>query len=150
MAAGGARPASEPNAVSDTQTTIPLPAPVRHVVASGENFAMISRRYYGSTRFGMALWNANRGRVDAPNRLIVGTEITIPPPARLDAAYITPTSPATAPQRPALASTPRRDAQLQRASHSQPAALKRDDARPGAAPPASAAASRPAAPGTSP
>jgi nucleoid-associated protein YgaU len=62
--------------------------PVPHVVQRDENFWTISRLYYGSGRFYMALWSANRGIVSAPERLTVGQTIRIPPPEALNPALI--------------------------------------------------------------
>jgi nucleoid-associated protein YgaU len=63
---------------------------VAHTVLRGENFWTISRRYYGSGRYYMALWKANRETVSAPERLVVGATIHIPPPEALDPALIEP------------------------------------------------------------
>src|SRR5262249_992898 len=50
-----------------------------HVVARGENFWTISRKYYGSGRYYMALWKANSRIVSAPDKLYIGTTILVPP-----------------------------------------------------------------------
>jgi nucleoid-associated protein YgaU len=56
----------------------------RHLVRTGENFWTISRSYYGTGRYYLALWSANRARVSAPERLVVGTTILIPPVEELE------------------------------------------------------------------
>src|SRR5205823_2060736 len=61
---------------------------VPHIVQSGENFWTIARLYYGSGRFYLALWKANRGLVPAPEKLRVGMTIRIPPPEALDRALV--------------------------------------------------------------
>ena len=58
--------------------------PPQHVVAQGENFWTISRRYYGSGRYYLALWDMNRDLADAPESLFVGDVILIPPLDVLD------------------------------------------------------------------
>jgi nucleoid-associated protein YgaU len=62
--------------------------PVRHQVRSGENFWTISRQYYGSGRYYKALWAANSDRVPAPDKLVVGTTVRIPPPEALDRSLV--------------------------------------------------------------
>ena len=69
--------------------------PVPHVVQRGENFWTISRLYYGSGRYYLALWQANRRLVlDDPKKLRVGMTIRIPPPEALDRSLIKPPAPA--------------------------------------------------------
>jgi Bacterial type II and III secretion system protein/LysM domain len=86
----------------------------RHVVKRGENFWTISRSYYGSGRYYKALWSANRGQVEAPDRLVVEMEIVVPPVERLDSSLIVPL--AAPPTRPIMVEAPRSDAELRRAS----------------------------------
>jgi general secretion pathway protein D len=74
-------------------------SPVEHKVQRGENFWTISKRYYGSGRYYKALWAANREQVSAPDQLVVGMWIDLPPVDRLDARWILPPTPA-APPRP--------------------------------------------------
>jgi nucleoid-associated protein YgaU len=62
--------------------------PVPHVVQRGENFWTISRLYYGSGRYYMALWKANSRLVEKPEKLYVGMTIRIPPPEALDSSLI--------------------------------------------------------------
>jgi nucleoid-associated protein YgaU len=64
--------------------------PIPHVVESGENFWTISRLHYGSGRYYKALWKANSQLVSAPDRLVVGMTIRIPPPEQLDRNLIEP------------------------------------------------------------
>jgi nucleoid-associated protein YgaU len=63
---------------------------IPHVVARGENFFSIAQQYYGSGRFYPALWKANSDQVPAPEKLVVGQTIRIPPPEALDRALILP------------------------------------------------------------
>ena len=62
--------------------------PVRHVVQRNENFWTISRLYYGSGRYYKALWAANSDRVSAPDKLVVGMTIQVPPPEALDRSLV--------------------------------------------------------------
>jgi nucleoid-associated protein YgaU len=93
---------------------------VAHVVQRGENFWTISQLYYNSGRYYKALWAANRTIVAAPDQLVVGQSLRIPPPEDLDPRLIvklraatkpvsapSPTSGTTAPRRvrPALDTT---------------------------------------------
>lgn len=64
--------------------------PELHVVQSGENFWTISKYYYSSGRYYMALWKANSRTVSAPDQLMVGQTIVIPPPEALDRKSIDP------------------------------------------------------------
>jgi|GEM_PF-2723622 len=80
---------------SDSATETPPPGEDRleqeiHVVKSGENFYTISQDYYGSGRYYMSLWKANKHTVSAPERLRVGQVIVIPPPDKLDPTMIQP------------------------------------------------------------
>jgi nucleoid-associated protein YgaU len=63
---------------------------IPHVVARGENFFSIAQQYYGSGRFYPALWKANSDQVPAPEKLVVGQTIRIPPPEALDRSLILP------------------------------------------------------------
>jgi general secretion pathway protein D len=72
--------------------------PRRHVVQRGENFWTIARLYYGSGRYYKALWAANRGQIEAPDRLQVGMAVVIPARETLDPGLIEPPSaPGSAP-----------------------------------------------------
>ncbi len=107
--------------VAATRPAVPVPAPARsrveavsHVVQSGENFWTISKLYYGKGRYYKALWKANNDRVPAPDQLVVGTALRIPPPEELDRTLIDPVGDDQPPgPRDNLAS--RRDAQTTRA-----------------------------------
>ena len=74
--------------------TIPTPAdfhgqfPYTHTVRPGENFWTISLLYYRSTRYGKALWAANKDAVPDSDRLTVGDKIIIPRVDQLDPALI--------------------------------------------------------------
>jgi nucleoid-associated protein YgaU len=63
---------------------------IPHVVARGENFFSIAQQYYSSGRFYRALWKANSDQVPAPEKLMVGQTIRIPPPEALDRSLILP------------------------------------------------------------
>jgi nucleoid-associated protein YgaU len=76
----------EPDRAAKTDRVEPVP----HVVQRGENFWSISRLYYGSGRFYMALWKANSAQVAAPDKLYRGTTIRIPPPEELDRTLVPP------------------------------------------------------------
>jgi nucleoid-associated protein YgaU len=80
--------------VERSEARAPEPAdrvePVPHVVQRGENFWTISRLYYGSGRYYMALWKANSRLVERPEKLYVGMTIRIPPPEALDRSLIEP------------------------------------------------------------
>src|SRR5262249_31127772 len=54
------------------------------------NFFSIAQQYYGSGRFYPALWKANSAQVPAPEKLVVGQTIQIPPPEALDRSLILP------------------------------------------------------------
>ena len=62
--------------------------PYTHTVRTGENFWTISLLYYRSSRYGKALWAANKDAVPAFDRLAVGDKIIIPPVEELDPALI--------------------------------------------------------------
>jgi outer membrane protein, multidrug efflux system len=75
-------------------TTISTPAdfhgqfPYAHTVRGGENFWTISLLYYRSSRYGKALWAANKNAFPDFDRLAVGDKILIPPVNQLDPALI--------------------------------------------------------------
>jgi nucleoid-associated protein YgaU len=60
--------------------------PRRHTVASGDTFPSVARLYYGSERFGTALWQFNRGRFPHPQGLRAGDLLVIPAREELDAS----------------------------------------------------------------
>jgi multidrug efflux system outer membrane protein len=62
--------------------------PYIHTVRSGESFWTISLLYYRSSRYGKALWAANKDAVPAFDRLTVGQKIIIPRFDQLDPAMI--------------------------------------------------------------
>jgi outer membrane protein, multidrug efflux system len=62
--------------------------PYTHTVRGGENFWTISLLYYRSSRYGKALWAANKDAVPDFDRLTVGDKIIIPPVDQLDPALI--------------------------------------------------------------
>ncbi|WP_074307219.1 LysM peptidoglycan-binding domain-containing protein [Singulisphaera sp. GP187] len=71
---------SEPGTAPLTRKGFP------HRVRAGEDFASISRYYYGTPKHAAALWIANRQRVAAPDALRPGLEIVVPPAQLLPAA----------------------------------------------------------------
>ena len=62
--------------------------PYIHTVRSGENFWTISLLYYRSSRYGKALWAANKDAVPAFDSLTVGNKLIIPQVNQLDPALI--------------------------------------------------------------
>ena len=62
--------------------------PYIHTVRNGENFWTISLLYYRSSRYGKALWAANKDAVPDFDRLKVGDKIIIPRVDQLDPALI--------------------------------------------------------------
>lgn len=99
----------------------PADASIHHVVRRGENFFKIARVYYGSGRYYKALWAANRDQVSAPELLVVGQRIVVPPVENLDESLVLPptsrtpapsSAPAVAPRSesatPSFANEPRR------------------------------------------
>ncbi len=77
-----------PRRADRLQANDPGKNPYMHTVKSGENFWTISRLYYKSGRYYMALWAANKQKVPAPERLAVGDKIIIPRADQLDPALI--------------------------------------------------------------
>jgi nucleoid-associated protein YgaU len=63
-------------------------APIKHTVQSGENFWTISRDYYGSGRYYVALWAANASRIGKIDQLHVGDVVAIPSTENLDPSLI--------------------------------------------------------------
>ena len=59
-------------------------APTRHVVKRGENLSMIAKSQYGSGKFYVSLWYANRDRFARPESIRAGDAILIPPEDELD------------------------------------------------------------------
>ena len=52
--------------------------PKRHRVARGDTFESIAQLYYGSQRYGNALWWINRGKVRWPEQLSAGDLLIVP------------------------------------------------------------------------
>jgi type IV pilus secretin PilQ/predicted competence protein len=77
-----------PGRAERLEATDPGKNPYTHTVKSGENFWTISRLYYKSGRYYMALWNANKKCIAAPDRLTVGDRIIIPRADQLDPSLI--------------------------------------------------------------
>lgn len=49
-----------------------------HVVKSGETLRKISKDYYGDPEKWKKIWEANKSRIEDPNKLKVGTKLIIP------------------------------------------------------------------------
>jgi hypothetical protein len=79
-----------PGRADRLQANDPGKNPYMHTVKSGENFWTISKLYYRSGRYYMALWSANKKQVSAPDRLAVGDKIIIPRADQLDPEMILP------------------------------------------------------------
>ncbi|MGC8639340.1 MAG: hypothetical protein ACP5XB_05610 [Isosphaeraceae bacterium] len=60
----------------------------RYLVASGESFESIARKFYGSPQYASLLWWANRSIVAWPEALKPGTTILVPPLKELAEARI--------------------------------------------------------------
>ena len=63
---------------------VPNGRAVEHTVQRGETYWTISRTYYGSGRFCLSIWYANRRLTRRPETLRVGETIVIPPQDELD------------------------------------------------------------------
>ena len=90
-----------PGRADRLQARDPGKNPYRHTVKGGENFWTISKLYYRSGRYYMALWDANKKTIPAPDRLVVGDKIIVPRADQLDPAMIQEV-PAPAPPVPIL------------------------------------------------
>ena len=77
-----------PNRADRLIATDPGKKPYYHTVRSGENFWTISKLYYRSGRYYMALWAANKNKVAAPELLAVGDKIVVPRADQLDPAMV--------------------------------------------------------------
>ena len=99
---------SEPDRNADRVEATP------HRVERGQNFWSISREYYGSGRYYIALWAANQKTVPVMDKLREGQVIIIPDRADLDPSKIEPAAAAaqaaTAKSRPSRTVSNRRDA----------------------------------------
>ena len=62
--------------------------PYIHTIRNGENFWTIALLYYRSSRYGKALWAANKDAVPDFDRLKAGDKIIIPPVNQLDPTLI--------------------------------------------------------------
>jgi general secretion pathway protein D len=85
---GGRLYYNTPARADKLQANDPGKKPYMHTVRSGENFWTISKLYYRSGRYYMALWDANKKAVSAPDRLVVGDKIVIPRADQLDPEMI--------------------------------------------------------------
>ena len=50
-----------------------------YTVQSGDTLSKISQRFYGDANKYMDIFYANRDKIEDPDKLEVGTELTIPP-----------------------------------------------------------------------
>jgi nucleoid-associated protein YgaU len=82
------QPVRVAQASSASQGATPATSQRQYVVQKGENFWSIAKRAYGSGRYYLALWYANRDIVPSPDALTVGTTIRVPGPAGLDRSMI--------------------------------------------------------------
>ena len=87
---GGRVYRNTPRRADNLQANDPGGKPYLHEVKSGENFWTISRTYYRSGRYYMALWAANKDKVPAPDKLKVGAKIMIPRADQLDPTLVQP------------------------------------------------------------
>ncbi|WP_237722513.1 LysM peptidoglycan-binding domain-containing protein, partial [Singulisphaera acidiphila] len=112
VATGASMTAAGAVAAKAEETEVDPLTPELHVVQSGENFWTISKYYYNSGRFYVALWKANSRTVSAPDQLAVGQTIVIPPPEALDRTLI-------APPRKTSSSASRGSSQIRKTSRSK-------------------------------
>lgn len=61
------------------------PATIEYTVQRGDTLGTIARRFYGSSRFTQALFEANRDRLRSPDEVRLGQVIRIPPPSDVGA-----------------------------------------------------------------
>jgi len=89
-------PAQTPVVIQTDQLTTPVARPVptqkskSHVVATGENLALIAQKYYGAEQGNrrvviQKLYEANSGVLKSPDRVCVGDKLIIPPLETLSA-----------------------------------------------------------------
>jgi type IV pilus secretin PilQ/predicted competence protein len=79
-----------PHRADKLQARDPGGKPFLHTVHTGENFWTISKTYYKSGRYYMALWAANKDKVKTPEALRVGQKVAIPRLDQLDPEMIQP------------------------------------------------------------
>ncbi len=96
-------------------------APVsRHLVAQGDTFQTLARKYYGDARYARALWWANRDRVAWPEALVEGKALEVPGVGELEPRMVL-----AGPMRSAIPdlepSGPPRDSHAMPASFTEPA-----------------------------
>lgn len=105
---------SRAGAVQDDAT-----APPKHVVAKGDTFAGLARKYYGDARYSRALWWANRDRVAWPDALVEGKSLVVPGLGELEPRMVL-AGPIHAVLPDLEPAGPRRDPHVERASHVEP------------------------------
>ncbi|WP_421917734.1 LysM peptidoglycan-binding domain-containing protein [Mameliella sp.] len=75
---GAAGKAPGVGAGPDALRTRPLARAEVHTVRQGDSLTAISYRSYGDTMQYMVIYDANRDKISAPDRIRVGQELTIP------------------------------------------------------------------------
>jgi len=91
---------------------------LKHVVAQGDSFEVLARKYYGDPRYARALWWANRDRVAWPDALAEGKSLVVPGLGELEPRMVL-AGPAPAAIPDLESSDPRRDPHAVRASYSE-------------------------------
>jgi LysM repeat protein len=115
---------AEPKAKSDEEVSrasgdqADATAAPKHVVAKGDTFEGLARKYYGDGRYSRALWWANRDRVAWPDALAEGKSLVVPGLGELEPRMVLagPIHVALPDLEPA---GPRRDPQAVRASYTE-------------------------------
>ncbi|QBQ55721.1 PRC-barrel domain-containing protein [Nitrosococcus wardiae] len=69
-----------PGATSTGQQLMGEQSPQTVTVQQGDTLASIAQRVYGNADKWRLIYEANRDKIEDPERLLVGTELTIPPP----------------------------------------------------------------------
>ncbi len=92
--------------------------PSKHVVAKGDTFEGLARKYYGDGRYSRALWWANRDRVAWPDALVEGKSLVVPGLGELEPRMVL-AGPIRAVLPDLEPAGPRRDPNVERASHSE-------------------------------
>lgn len=77
--AGGSGPAQ---AAANEPPAAPVPAGRVYTVERGDTLSGIAQKVYGRSGLWRRIYEANRGAIPDPDRLKVGTELTIPPVER--------------------------------------------------------------------
>lgn len=78
-AAAAPRPRPRPAAPRESYAPARPKTGQTYVVKKGDTLQEISKKYYGTTKRWRRIYEANRGALKDPNKLSVGTKLTIPP-----------------------------------------------------------------------